>query len=79
MRLTDITPESITETERMALAFLAKGPDCIGVIDTDEKLAAALVFETLRRRGLVVSTITDDGPEYRITRDGLAALKGGGE
>ena len=39
--------------EMQALLFLAHGPDTMGRIDSDEKLAAALVFAKLHKRGNV--------------------------
>ncbi len=65
--------------DRMALDFLDRvGSDCIGVIDTDAKLAAAIVFLDLNKRGLVIASLSDDGPVYRLTSSGRAALRRAG-
>jgi len=58
-----------------ALRFLRDhGPDCIGEIDTEEKLAAAVVFCNLKTAGLVDSELTPDGPAFRLTPAGRSAL-----
>lgn len=62
--------------EFMALRVIAADPGhCVGVIDGDDKLAAAIVFEGLKNRGWLVSNIRSDGPHYYITTAGRAALK----
>lgn len=62
--------------EIMALEFMVKhGPDCIGIIDADEKMAAAIVFDQMRRDGLLIAEIGPLGPIYRITPAGRAALE----
>jgi hypothetical protein len=59
----------------MALRFLrSAGPHQIGVIEDDESLAAAIVFEGLKNRGLCIAGLGDGGPTYRITPAGLAAI-----
>lgn len=64
------------EVRRDALNFIAnRGSDCVGVIDSEPKLAAALLYARLREEGLLASTITDDGPEYSLTDAGRAALR----
>lgn len=62
--------------DRMALEFLQRvGSDTIGVIDNEEKMAAALIFVDLRKRGLVVASIGENGPTYRLSNAGRAALR----
>ncbi|HEY1034998.1 MAG TPA: hypothetical protein VGE09_08455 [Pseudoxanthomonas sp.] len=64
------------ELRRMALEFIDKhGSDCVGVIDSEEKVAAALFYVRLHRDGLLSATPTADGPEYRLTAAGQAALR----
>lgn len=64
------------EVRREALSFIAsRGSDCVGVIDSEPKLAAALLYALLREEGLLASTITDEGPEYSLTDAGRAALR----
>ncbi len=60
----------------MALQFLTRAPgDCVGVIETEEQIAAALIYIDLERRGLVVSHKEADGPHYFITAAGMRHLK----
>ena len=55
----------------MALRLLSKRPDGPGrVLDSEEKLAAAMIYMSLNDRGLAVFTPTDDGPVYHITPAG---------
>ena len=70
MNALDLLPHEI-----QALRFLEKGPDCIGLIDDESKLAAALMFVDLKRRGLVTSVVSDDGPIWSLSDAGIAALK----
>lgn len=59
----------------MGLEFLMKhGSDCVGVIDTEEKLAGALVWENLRKRGFVFSLRGPSGPTYYLTEAGRRAI-----
>jgi DNA-binding transcriptional regulator PaaX len=59
-----------------ALNFIAnRGSDCVGVIDSETKLAAAVLFARLKDEGLLASTPTPDGPEYSLTDAGRAALR----
>lgn len=66
----------MTETDRQALEFLAaRNGDCIGEIDTDEKLAAALVFSGLVHRGLAIASAgAGEQPTFYITAAGRDAL-----
>jgi len=67
---------TIKPHEMEALQFLAaRGSDCIGVIDNEEKLAAALVFHEMKQKGLVLATISNDGPVYRLSNAGKKALE----
>ena len=61
--------EELTATEIQALEFLvSQGSDQIGEIDTDEKLAAALVFSRLVQKGFaIVSKEGDDHPVFHPT------------
>lgn len=70
---------SLSETDRLALEFLqTHGPHAMGpVIETEEDLAAAVVFNGLRTRGLALCQIGDAetrGPVYAISPTGKAAL-----
>ncbi len=64
----------MTPIERKALEFLTLGPDAPGVVDSEEVMAAHLVFLDLVKRGLVAKDIGDDGPIYSITDAGRAVL-----
>jgi len=68
------------EVDMMALCFLRdNGPDTIGILDTDEKFAAALVYLDLVKRGLVSSTNFGGGNvQHAITGAGLRELEGAG-
>lgn len=59
--------------ERMALAFLKKGPDRIRVIEDENMFAAAVVYCNLAKSGLVVID-NEDGMLVTITPAGLSAL-----
>ena len=66
---------SYEDVRRQALNFLDRqGSDCVGVIDCEEKFAAAILYEDLRKDGLVTGSPTKVGPEYRLTVAGRAAL-----
>jgi hypothetical protein len=65
----------MTKSERQALEFLSLGPDCVGLIDTEEKLAAAILFCNLQQMGYAISEVGPDGPIHRITPKGRAALQ----
>jgi hypothetical protein len=67
--------EPLLPHEVQALMFLLQGPDTPGAIDSEEKLAAVIVFEMLKKRGLVIADIGDEGPTYRLTREGMALAK----
>lgn len=61
------------ECDLMALEYLRDGgPHTIGVIDTEEKMGAALVFADLRNRGLVATANFGSGMvQHTITKAGL--------
>lgn len=61
-------------TDLMALRLLIPGPHCIGVIDDENKMAAALVFISLHDRGLVKSQRGPAGPSYSLTAAGRRAI-----
>lgn len=65
-----------TEVDELALRTLRdNGPDTPGVIDSDEKLAAWMVYVDLQKRGLVSSTNFGGGQvQFAITDAGLKAL-----
>lgn len=65
----------LKDHELMALKFLEEAPHCIGVIDTEEKMAAALVFVELKNRGLV-EALPDvgNGPFFALSDAGRKAL-----
>ena len=67
--------EALLQHEVQALMFLLQGPDTPGIIDSEEKLAAVIVFDGLRKRGLVIADIGDEGPTYRLTLAGTALAK----
>lgn len=64
------------EARTAALNFINRaGCDCVGVIETESQLAAALIYEDLRKEGLLTATQTTVGPLYSLTPAGLAALR----
>lgn len=66
----------LTDSHVIALRFLERGgPHCIGVIDDENKLAAALLFDELNRAGLTGAVIGEQGPIYRISLKGRDALE----
>lgn len=66
---------SLKEHEIMALRFLAGGPDQVGVITTEEQMAAALVYIDLEKRGYIIGDQQPTGgPLYTIAPNGLRAL-----
>ena len=70
------TPTTRAEADIMALAFIKKHPgDCVGTIETEEQLAAAMIFIELKRRGLLMAEIGPDGPRYFITKSGERELE----
>lgn len=70
---------TLTEARHMALGFVSRnGSDCVGVIDSEEKMAAALLYDQLRRDGLLVAELSDDGPVFRITPACRKALEDAG-
>lgn len=75
-----IKSEPLRNHEIQALEFLAKtGSDCVGVIDSEEKLAAILVYIDLRERGYILSTMSEDGPIYFLSNAGkLETMKHSG-
>jgi hypothetical protein len=67
--------EPLRDHELMAMRFLsANGPHAIGIIDDDDKFAAAFTFKALAHKGMVVAGIGDNGPTYRLTKRGSAAI-----
>ncbi|BAQ50376.1 hypothetical protein [Methylobacterium aquaticum] len=61
--------------EIMALDFLDRnGPDAPGEVNSEEVMAAHLLFLDLKDRRLVSTTQGEDGPVYAITEAGLEAL-----
>lgn len=70
----DKATEGLRSHEVIALQFLANGPHCIGEIDSDEKLAIAVVFADLQKRGFVISDPSNNGPVFYISPAGLVAL-----
>lgn len=64
----------LTDAEVMALDYLGKA-GCIGTVDAEEKLCAALVFIALQDRGLVQSVIGVDGPIFSLTDAGHRVLE----
>jgi hypothetical protein len=59
--------------ERMALAFLKKGPDRIRVIEDEPTFAAAVTYCNLAKSGFVAID-NEDGMLVTITPAGLSAL-----
>lgn len=66
---------TLYEAETLALAVLSQGPDEIGIIDSEEKMAAAMMFIELERRGFLTRTQGEDGPIWDINEAGLAELQ----
>jgi len=65
--------KKLTRLDEMALVYLLRNePHCIGVLDSEPKMAAALAFEELKKKGRAIAEITDDGPSYRLTPRGRA-------
>jgi hypothetical protein len=73
--LVDSGPPGLLEHERQALEFLSLGPDQIGLVDSDDKFAAAIVFLDLTKRGFATYDEDPDGPIFSITPAGKAALR----
>jgi len=74
--VSEIPGPTLEQARHMALTFIDKrGSDCIGVIDSEEKLAAAMIYEGLKRDGLLLAAIGDEGPVYRVTPKGRAAIR----
>ena len=66
---------ALKRVERMALQFIEhRGEDCTGVIDDENTLCAAVLYEILKDKGLLSSRLGDDGPVYTITDAGRHAL-----
>lgn len=67
-----------TTHELMALTFLEGGPHTMApVIDSEEELSAALMFNRLKERGLAVCQVGDcttRGPTYSLTQKGRGFL-----
>lgn len=65
-----------TENDRLALEFISsRGTDCVGKIDNEDKLAAAMIYLDLKKRGLLSSVPSDDGPVFSITQAGKEELE----
>jgi len=60
--------------EKAALRFLASGPDVLGVVDSEEKLAAAMVFMDMEKVGLVKFSGTGDKFTVSLTDVGVEAV-----
>lgn len=69
-----LADQPLNEVDRQGLQLLSHGPHCIGLIDDEAKLAAAVVLHGLQRRGYAMSAITPEGPRYHLTPKGQAAL-----
>lgn len=67
---------SRAEVDLMALRFLAAtGGDTMGVIESEEELAAALLYVDLKKRGLASSVSPERGTVvWTITEQGRAEL-----
>jgi hypothetical protein len=66
---------NLADAQHMALKLVDQmSTDSVGVIDSEAKLAAALIYDGLRRQGLLIAIMRDDGPHYRLTAAGRAAL-----
>lgn len=65
------------EIDLMALRFLRdRGADTIGIIDTEEKFAAAMLYLDLVKQGFVSSTNFGGGNvQHSITDAGLRQLE----
>lgn len=64
--------------ERMALAFLKKGPDRIRIIEDEPTFAAAITYCNLAKSGFVAID-NEDGMLVTITPAGIRALTTGQE
>ena len=75
-----MTQHICDETDLIALRFLQKyGPHTMGAIDGSEAFAAAWVFRTLRRAGLVSKTDFGNGRvQFALTPAGLQTLSAQG-
>jgi len=63
------------DADRMGLYLVMNNPGHeIGIIDTKDKMAAALILIGLKDRGLLTAFIGENGPRYYITPAGRAAL-----
>ncbi len=57
-----------------ALVFLSHGPDTVGVINSEEQMAAVLVFSELVREGYVKSTGLGENLTFSLTDEGVEQL-----
>ena len=67
--------DDLQHHEQLAIAFIGRNAsDTIGVIDSEEKMAAALTYIDLVKRGYLIASITPLGPSYRLTMKGKRAF-----
>ena len=63
------------DADRMGLYLVMNNPGHeIGIIDTEDKMAAALILIGLKDRGLLTASIGKNGPRYYITLAGRARV-----
>ena len=67
--------DDLREFELLALRFIGEQlAHCVGMIDSDEKFAAALTFLSLQQRGYLVSSLTPAGPVYQLSDKGSESI-----
>lgn len=71
--------DELSKIDLMAINFVAaNGQDRVGMIDSEEKFAAAMVYISLEQRGLLSAERTDNGPIYRVTDAGRQCVSAWG-
>lgn len=63
--------KKLERIDEMALVYLLHNePHCIGALDSEPKMAAAMAMVELVKKGRALGTMTDDGPSYHLTPRG---------
>jgi hypothetical protein len=60
--------KKLERIDEIAMVYLLRNePHCIGVLDDEPKMAAAMAMVQLVKKGRAIGVMTDDGPSYRLT------------
>lgn len=65
----------LLDHEMVALQLLARAPHRVGTVDDMGKMAAALTFVDLERRGLVQKCTVGEDPLWALSPAGEAVLR----